>query len=165
MVQCSAVGGSLQSDIRQCDGDLFGLRIYNPVWPLWVSCRWKVKACEAQSSRSRVDALSAGTGGDLTKKKTFVTHTHTLISKLNYTQVWECKFTRTLYYLQPDQTLMEQKCPWKLKDACENANAELKNCPPLNWTPLSAFPPCQHAICWFVKYVHVNGFAVPCGSL
>lgn len=47
----------------------------------------------------------------------------------------------TLHYVQPDPKLMGQKCPWKLKDACEIANAEPKNRPLLNWSTLSAFHP------------------------
>lgn len=48
----------------------------------------------------------------------------TLDSKLIYTWLWSHihMHMHTPYYIQPDQNLTGQECPWNLKDASEIAN-------------------------------------------
>lgn len=62
-------------------------------------------------------------------RKLFLWHTYlSHLSVNSFTHGWGCMPTCicTLYYVEPDQKLMEQKCPWKLKDAYEFANEKPK---------------------------------------
>lgn len=98
------------------------------------------------------------------KKTIFVAHILvTLVSKLIYTRLrlharmhMHTVLCRAWSKINgAEMSLKVKRCLWICK-------WEAKNCSPLNWSTLSAFHP---VICWFVKYSHMNGFAVPCGPL
>lgn len=98
------------------------------------------------------------------KKTIFVAHILvTLVSKLIYTGLrlharmhMHTVLCRAWSKINgAEMSLKVKRCLWICK-------WEAKNCSPLNWSTLSAFHP---VICWFVKYSHMNGFAVPCGPL
>lgn len=70
---------------------------------------------------------------------TFLSH----LSANLFIQGWDHMLTCicTRHYVQADQKLMEQKCPWKLKRCLWNCKCGAKNRPLLNWSTLSAFHP------------------------
>ena len=64
----------------------------------------------------------------LFKETIFVTHTNLSplsVNSFTQGQDWMLTCICTLYYIPLDQKLMEQKCPWKLKDASEIAKINL----------------------------------------
>lgn len=79
-------------------------------------------------------------------------------------------FVHTLDYRKPGQKLTEQKFTWNFKGWQWNGRLRGKK-HTLNWcfVVLCVFSfffcisPCQHAICLFVKYSHVDGSLSPVG--